>query len=204
MAALDSAVTEALAMKVAATFALNGTGEKTAAHGILIIVGPASILDEGEIKNSVINDMRGKGINMFNQDANFWNVTSPLVMQDGALVFDEATGDLLCGGFILLDCRKSLKGFSGGARFMAASGAGGLGCIAVKVSDDRCGHVGAPLRSDVTMEVFRRNNHPENKLISEAVNILSSNVAAATLNLYFSPPKQLLSVFYIYEVLTHW
>ena len=121
-----------------------GGGEKTALHGFTLIGGDGAKLMEkdedgdgviGMVKNAMF-DVHDKGIKV-----DSFKQLQPLAKEDGAIVIDIRTGDVLGGNYGVGDVRKGDKS-GGGMRHQAASAVAQQagGCFVVKARVRARGH----------------------------------------------------------------
>ena len=123
---------------VAQKIATQGVGEKTAAHGITLVVGDAKELlrmeDDGDPVYGAISDtmfdLRDKG-----KTLDDFKPLQALSKEDGAIVVDRDSRAVVCGNYFVGNLLKGERG-KGGARHQAASAmaqqAGG--CFVIKVT----------------------------------------------------------------------
>ena len=149
--------------------AIEGTGEKTAAHGIGIGVVPFEYLefllkkDEegfplfGRLSTATY-DFRGRNIAL--DSAEGWKNVQICAREDGMIV---VTPDnmLVCGNFFIQDTRKGTNEGGHGGRHLAISAfSNTLKTLAIKVSEDSCGHNEKEI-ANATMKVFWRSHLAE-------------------------------------------
>ena len=145
--------------------AQKGTGEKTAAHGAAITVVPPGAIDfvfgtdaEGDPLFGRIGDSsydyRGLGIRIDSDEG--WKKLQICAREDGMILVSQ--GVLLCGNYFAMDLRKGDNTGGFGARHLAVSAcAKKLQTLAIKVSEDMCGHNELQI-ADAKMMVFHKTN----------------------------------------------
>ena len=146
--------------------AKRGTGEKTAAHGAIIGLVPRSMFEFifainakgfpefGKISDSSY-DYRGKGVKLDSPEG--WKKLQICAREDGMIIVDE-DNNLVCGNYFVRDTREGDNDGGHGARHLAASAfAEKLQTLAIKVSEDMCGHNELQI-ADAKMMVFHKTN----------------------------------------------
>ena len=101
---------EVATLKMLADLALVGVGEKEQAHGLTVLVADVKKLlettdDDGDpFYGSITNDMfdwRARNLNVLNLTRETMQMVKTAAKEDGALLIDEATGQIMGASFFV-------------------------------------------------------------------------------------------------------
>ena len=158
-------------VKAVRRLAIEGTGEKTAAKGVAVFVCPHDKLDFlfkkdakgfavfGNIVDSCY-DFRSAPVKLDSDEG--WKKLQICAREDGGIV---VTPDNMihCGNYFIRDTRKgSNEGGHGGRHLAVSAFSNTLDTLAIKVSEDSCGHNEKEI-ANATMKVFWRSHLAETR-----------------------------------------
>ena len=171
--AVDQRKLCALAFKLGRKLVRDGTGEGQPAHGFVIIMALAKVLFEmkangqpklGYIMNPDLYDYRNKNFNL--NDANAYATLVNLAREDGAIVIDLPTGQILGGNYSIVDLSEAQHDMKGGTRHRSASSCAQItGGFVIVASEAEC----KKLTSAEYVTVFYGNNVPKEESLQEQV-----------------------------------
>ena len=169
--AVDQRKLCALAFKLGRKLVRDGTGEGQPAHGFVIIMALAKLLFEmkangqpklGYIMNPDLYDYRNKNFNL--NDANAYATLVNLAREDGAIVVDLPTGQILGGNYSIVDLSEAQHDMKGGTRHRSASSFAQItGGFVIVASEAEC----KKLTSAEYVTVFYGNNVPKEESLQE-------------------------------------
>ena len=169
--AVDQRKLCALAFKLGRKLVRDGTGEGQPAHGFVIIMALAKLLFEmkangqpklGYIMNPDLYDYRNKNFNL--NDANAYATLVNLAREDGAIVIDLPTGQILGGNYSIVDLSEAQHDMKGGTRHRSASSFAQItGGFVIVASEAEC----KKLTSAEYVTVFYGNNVPKEESLQE-------------------------------------
>ena len=169
--AVDQRQLCALAFKLGKKVVFDGTGEGQPAHGFVIIMALAKLLFEmkangqpklGYIMNPDLYDYRNKNFNL--NDANAYATLVNLAREDGAIVVDLPTGQILGGNYSIVDLSEAQHDMKGGTRHRSASSCAQItGGFVIVASEAEC----KKLTSAEYVTVFYGNNVPKEESLQE-------------------------------------
>ena len=163
----------ALAFKLAKKGVRDGIGEGQPAHGFVIIMALAKLLFEmkangqpklGYIMNPDLYDYRNKNFNL--NDANAYATLVNLAREDGAIVVDLPTGQILGGNYSIVDLSEAQHDMKGGTRHRSASSCAQItGGFVIVASEAEC----KKLTNAEHLTVFYGNKVPREESLQEQV-----------------------------------
>ena len=169
--AVDQRKLCALAFKLGRKLVRDGTGEGQPAHGFVIIMALAKLLFEmkangqpklGYIMNPDLYDYRNKNFNL--NDANAYATLVNLAREDGAIVVDLPTGQILGGNYSIVDLSEAQHDMKGGTRHRSASSCAQItGGFVIVASEAEC----KKLTNAEHVTVFYGNNVPKEESLQE-------------------------------------
>ena len=169
--AVDQRKLCALAFKLGRKLVRDGTGEGQPAHGFVIIMALAKLLFEmkangqpklGYIMNPDLYDYRNKNFNL--NDANAYATLVNLAREDGAIVVDLPTGQILGGNYSIVDLSEAQHDMKGGTRHRSASSFAQItGGFVIVASEAEC----KKLTNAEHVTVFCGNNVPKEESLQE-------------------------------------
>ena len=171
--AVDQRKLCALAFKLGRKLVRDGTGEGQPAHGFVIIMALAKLLFEmkangqpklGYIMNPDLYDYRNKNFNL--NDANAYATLVNLAREDGAIVVDLPTGQILGGNYSIVDLSEAQHDMKGGTRHRSASSCAQItGGFVIVASEAEC----KKLTNAEHLTVFYGNKVPREESLQEQV-----------------------------------
>ena len=171
--AVDQRQLCALAFKLGKKVVFDGTGEGQPAHGFVIIMALAKLLFEmkpngkpklGKIMNPDLYDYRDKNFNL--NDANAYATLCLLAREDGAIVIDLPTGQILGGNYSIVDLSEAQHDMKGGTRHRSASSLAQItGGFVIVASEAEC----KKLTNAEHVTVFYGNNVPREASLRDQV-----------------------------------
>ena len=171
--AVDQRKLCALAFKLGRKLVRDGTGEGQPAHGFVIIMALAKLLFEmkangqpklGYIMNPDLYDYRNKNFNL--NDANAYATLVNLAREDGAIVVDLPTGQILGGNYSIVDLSEAQHDMKGGTRHRSASSFAQItGGFVIVASEAEC----KKLTNAEHLTVFYGNKVPREESLQEQV-----------------------------------
>ena len=171
--AVDQRKLCALAFKLGRKLVRDGTGEGQPAHGFVIIMALAKLLFEmkangqpklGYIMNPDLYDYRNKNFNL--NDANAYATLVNLAREDGAIVVDLPTGQILGGNYSIVDLSEAQHDMKGGTRHRSASSLAQItGGFVIVASEAEC----KKLTNAEHVTVFYGNNVPREASLRDQV-----------------------------------
>ena len=171
--AVDQRKLCALAFKLGRKLVRDGTGEGQPAHGFVIIMALAKLLFEmkangqpklGYIMNPDLYDYRNKNFNL--NDADAYATLVNLAREDGAIVVDLPTGQILGGNYSIVDLSEAQHDMSGGTRHRSASSLAQItGGFVIVASEAEC----KKLTNAEHLTVFYGNKVPREESLQEQV-----------------------------------
>ena len=171
--AVDQRQLCALAFKLGKKVVFDGTGEGQPAHGFVIIMALAKLLFEmkangqpklGYIMNPDLYDYRNKNFNL--NDANAYATLVNLAREDGAIVIDLPTGQILGGNYSIVDLSEAQHDMKGGTRHRSASSCAQItGGFVIVASEAEC----KKLTNAEHLTVFYGNKVPREESLQEQV-----------------------------------
>ena len=171
--AVDQRKLCALAFKLGRKLVRDGTGEGQPAHGFVIIMALAKLLFEmkangqpklGKIMNPALYDYRDKNFNL--NDADAYATLVNLAREDGAIVIDLPTGQILGGNYSIVDLSEAQHDMKGGTRHRSASSFAQItGGFVIVASEAEC----KKLTNAEHVTVFYGNNKPREESLQEQV-----------------------------------
>ena len=171
--AVDQRKLCALAFKLGRKLVRDGTGEGQPAHGFVIIMALAKLLFEmkangqpklGYIMNPALYDYRNKNFNL--NDADAYATLVNLAREDGAIVVDLPTGQILGGNYSIVDLSEAQHDMKGGTRHRSASSCAQItGGFVIVASEAEC----KKLTNAEHLTVFYGNKVPREESLQEQV-----------------------------------
>ena len=171
--AVDQRKLCALAFKLGRKLVRDGTGEGQPAHGFVIIMALAKLLFEmkangqpklGKIMNPALYDYRDKNFNL--NDADAYATLVNLAREDGAIVIDLPTGQILGGNYSIVDLSEAQHDMKGGTRHRSASSFAQItGGFVIVASEAEC----KKLTNAEHLTVFYGNKVPREESLQEQV-----------------------------------
>ena len=162
-----------LVFKLAKKLVRDGTGEGQPAHGFCIILADGTVLFAtkpngkaklGKIMNPTLYDYRDKGLYL--TDANVYATLCLLAREDGAIVIDWSTGQILGGNYSIFDLSEAQHDMSGGTRHRSASSLAQItGGFVIVASEAEC----KKLTNAEHLTVFYGNKVPREESLQEQV-----------------------------------
>lgn len=168
---INSAVVED-AIAAVRLIATEGVGEKEAAHGISVVVCNAKKVmsmkngepEYGEVSKEMF-DFSGQNKKKRLSDVLGGNGAAKgefqaMCKEDGSIIVDGVTGEIWGANFLIGNILCGAKGRGARHRANSAVSQQADGCVALKASEDVCGHSGRPPPSGATIDLFFAAKEP--------------------------------------------
>ena len=162
-----------LVFQLAKKIVTDGVGEAQAAHGFTVILAASAALFEtkpngrpklGEFMRPDLFDYREKALHL--TDANAYATLCNLAREDGAIVVEWSTGQILGGNYSIVDLSEAQHDMKGGTRHRSASSCAQItGGFVIVASEAEC----KKLTNAEHVTVFYGNKVPREESLQEQV-----------------------------------